>query len=170
VRLFCLSAAIVLFVSYEGGSAELKTEKASLTIGVVSVRKIFQDCKKHAGYMEEAVAERKSIEAELEKLSKEIEAEKAGLKTLKQGSSDYLLQMKEVMMKQAELQAQQEFYKQQIEVKDQQWTEQLYKDILRQSSEVAKEKDLDLVFERDDVELPATSANELMLTIRTHKC
>ncbi|RKY23237.1 MAG: hypothetical protein DRP62_06310 [Planctomycetota bacterium] len=165
----CLIGTIVLFVGYEGGSAEPKVEKDSLQIGVVSVRRIFQNSSRHAGYMEKAVAERKSAEAELDKLSKEIEAEKAGLKTLKQGSSDYLSQMKEVMTKQAGLQAKQDFYKRQMELKDQQWTEQLYKDILQQSSEIAKEKGLALVFEKDEVELPAASANELMLTIRTHK-
>ncbi len=119
--------------------------------------------------MEEAVAERDSIEKELDKLSKEIEADKAGLKTLKQGSSDHMAQVRQVMTKQANLQAQQEFYKQQIGLKDQQWTEQLFKDILLQTGEIAKEKGLDLVFEKDEIELPAASASELMLTIRTHK-
>lgn len=144
-------------------------DRPSVKIGVVSVRRLFQNSKKNAVYMEQAGAEQSKIIAELEKLSREIEAERAGLKVLKEGSSDYLTAMRQLLTKQASFQAQQEFHKQQMELKDHQWTEQLYKDILRHTEEVAKQKGLDLVFERDEVELPSPSANELMMTIRTHK-
>jgi len=170
--LSCLIGAVVLFILMPRGEysrAESKADKPCLNIGVVSIRKIFQDCKRNDKYVEEATAEQDKVVAELEKLSKELEAEKAGLKTLKAGSSDHLALIKEILTKQASLQAQQEFHKQQIALKDQKWTEQLYKDILRETSEVAEQKGLDLVFEKDEIELPASSANDLMLTIRTHK-
>lgn len=170
--LSCLIGAVVLFapVSRDGYSrAESKTERVNTKIGIVNIRKIFGDCKRNVRYREQAAAEQNSIVAELEKLSKEIEAERAGLKTLKTGSSDYLASMKEILEQQAKLQAQQEFHKQQIELKDRQWTEGLYKDILRETGEVAKQKGLDLVFEKDNIEFPSPSANELMLSIRTHK-
>jgi len=138
-------------------------------IGVVNVRKIFQDCKRNAGYREEVVAERGRIVAELDGLSREIEAERAGLKALREVSDDYMASMKEILEKQARLQSQQEFYKLRGEYKEKRWTEGLYKDILRATGEVAKQRGLDLVLEKDEVELPAPSANELMLTIRTHK-
>jgi len=77
--------------------------------------------------------------------------------------------LKELLEKQAKFEAQQQFYKQQIELKDKRWTEQLYKDILRETCEVAKQKGLDLVLERDEPELPALSAFDLMTIIRTHK-
>ncbi|GAI79705.1 unnamed protein product, partial [marine sediment metagenome] len=38
-----------------------------------------------------------------------------------------------------------------------------------ETSEVAKQKDLDLVFERSEPELSAPSAKELTVTISTHK-
>ncbi|GAF74646.1 unnamed protein product, partial [marine sediment metagenome] len=113
--------------------------------------------------------EQDRIIAELQRLSKDIEAERAGLRTLKEGSSDHLALMREILTKQASLQAQQEFHKRQMEFKDQRWTEELYKDILRITGEVAEQKGLDLVFESDEIELPAPSATELMMTIRTHK-
>ena len=167
--LSCLMVAAVLSMGAELRSAGSKADIPGSRIGVVSIRKIFQDCKRNAKYRQEATAEQDKVIAELKKLSKEIEAERAGLQTLKAGSDDHLALMKEILAKQANLQALQEFHKQQMALKDQKWTEELYKDILQEVREVAERKSLDLVFEKDEVEFPASSANELMLTIRTHK-
>jgi Skp family chaperone for outer membrane proteins len=167
--LSCLICAVILFMGYEYGWAESKADKSSSKIGVVSVRRIFQDSRRNAKYREEAVGEQNRAIAELEKLRAEAEAEEAGLKTLKTGSSDHMAQMKEVLTKRANLQAREEFYKQEIALKDQRWTEELYKKILQITSEVAEQKGLDLVLERSEIEFPALSATELMMTIRTHK-
>lgn len=169
VVLSCLTAAIVLSLVHVPGWAKTKSEKTRLKIGVVSIRRIFKDCKKNVQYRQQATLEQQRVIAELEKSSKEIEAERAGLKTLKQGSNDYMARVKTILEKQAGLQAQQEFHKQQIELKDQRWTEELYKDILQQTDKTARQRGLDLVFEKDQIDFPAASANELMLTIRTHK-
>jgi Skp family chaperone for outer membrane proteins len=149
--------------------AELKQSGAGLKIAVVSIQKIFQECKRSISYREEAIAEQDRIIAELEKLSKEIEAEKAGLQTLKEDSSDYTVQAKELFEKQASYQARQEFYKQQLDIKDKLWMKKLYQDILRTAGEIAKEKGLDLVFKEDEVDFSETSANELGLAIRVQK-
>ena len=138
-------------------------------IGIISVQKIFQDCKRSVKYREEAMAEWDRANAELGKLRAEIDAGKEGLKTLKAGSSDYMVLMKEILTKQANLQVQQTFYEQQRALKEQKMVEGLYKDILRETSEVAKQKGLDFVFERSEPELPAPSAKELTETISTHK-
>jgi Skp family chaperone for outer membrane proteins len=167
--LSCLIGAVVLFSGYQYSGAEPESVKPGPKIGVVSIRRIFQDCKRNVRYRQEASAEQEQIVAELDKLRKEIEAEEAGLRTLKAGSSDYLELMKGILEKQASLQARQEFHKQQLAMKDQRWTEQLYTDILRETGEVAKEKGLDIVFENDEPELPALSAQDLMMAIRTHK-
>lgn len=153
-----------------GIQAKLNLRKEDIpAVGVVSIRKIFQDCKKNARYREETAAEQNKVISELEALSKEIEAEKGGLATLKAGSSDHTALVKEIFLKRASLQAQQEFYKQQLSLKDQRWTEELYQEILRITRQVAEQKGLGLVFVKGEVELPALSVNELMLTIRTHK-
>ena len=165
----CLASMVVLSLGYEYSRAESKPEAVNFKVGIVSVKKVFQDCRRNARYKEEATAEQNKIVAELEKLSKEIDAEKAGIKTLKVGSNDHLTQVKALLEKQAKYQAEEEFYKQQLSLKDQRWTEQLYQDILRITHEVAKQKGLDMVFEEDDIEFPTTTANELMLAIRTHK-
>ena len=138
-------------------------------IGVISVQKIFQDCRRSVKYREEAMAEWDRANAELGKLKAEVDAGKEGIRTLKVGSSDHMALMKEILTKQANLQLQQTLYEQQRALKEQKMVEGLYKDILRETSEVAKQKGLDFVFERSEPELPAPSAKELTETISTHK-
>lgn len=137
--------------------------------GIVSIREIFRNCKKVAKYRQESTAERQRIDAELTKLGNEIKAQKAGLKILKNGSENYLAQVKEILEKQALLQAQQEFYKQQIALKEQRITESIYGEILRVTGEIAKQKDLDWVFEKSEPEFPALSPTELELSMGMHK-
>lgn len=149
--------------------AEPKQSGAGLKIAIVSIRKIFQECKRGASYKEEAIAEQDRIIAELEKLSREIEAENAGLKTLKEDSSDYMARAKELFEKQASYQARQEFYKQQMGLKEQLWTKKIYQEIMQIAGEIAKEKGLDLVFKEDEIDFSETNANELGLSIRMQK-
>lgn len=158
-----------LQVQKEIHRAELKQSSTGLKVAVVSIRKIFQQCQRGASYREEVTAEQNRVIAELEKLSREIEAEKAGLRTLKEDSSDYMALAKELFEKQANYQARQEFYKQQIELKDKLWTKGLYQDILRIAGEVAKEKGLDLVFREDEVDFSETNTTELGLAMRVQK-
>lgn len=169
--LSCLVCAVVLAMCYEAGmaKAEPKTDRPSLKVGVISVRKIFQDCKRIVKYREESIAERNRIEAELDKLAKEIEDESTGLKKLKTNSSDYSTQMKAILTKQANSQAQQKFYEQQLALKEQQVIENLYRDILREARVVAEQKGLDLVLEKSEPDLPAPNSSDLMLTISTNK-
>jgi Skp family chaperone for outer membrane proteins len=138
-------------------------------VGIVSILKVFRDCKRNEKYRQEAVAQQGRDEAELEKLSKNIEAEEAGLRALKAGSEDHLAHVKQILTQRASLQAQQEFYKQQAILKEQQWTEAVYKDVLKIVAEVAKEKGIDIVFERDEPEFPTSNYTELMTVISTHK-
>ncbi len=170
IVLACL--AVIVALPMAGGysrAASKGTTKSTVKIGVVSILKVFQNYKGSEKYRQSAIAERFRAEAEMEKLSKEIEAEEAGLRTLKAGSDDYLARVKQILTKQASLQAQQEFYKQQAAMKEQQWTEKVYKDVLRITAEVAKKKGLDIVLEKDEPEFPLLSYTELMTVISTHK-
>jgi len=184
VVLVCLVVVVALLMSSQyswaalGGLPDAKVcafgnpksaSKPVVKIGVVSVLKIFRDCKKNEKYRQLAVAQQAKDDAELEKLSKGIEAEEAGLKMLKAGSDDYLARVKQILTQRATLQAQQEFYKQQAVLKEQQWTEEIYKDILKIVAEVAKDKGIDIVLERDEPEFPVSGYTELMTVISTHK-
>jgi len=140
-----------------------------LKVAVLSVRKVFQECRRSADYRKEAIADQDRVLAELDELSKEIEAERAELAALKENSSDYLARAKALFEKQANYQARQEFYKQQMEFKDQLWTKELYQDILRTAGEVAKDRGFDLVFREDEIDFSETNINELGLAMRSHK-
>jgi Skp family chaperone for outer membrane proteins len=149
--------------------AKLKQSGTTPNIAIVSIRKVFQNCKKGVSYRQDAIAEQDRIIAELDKLSKEIEAQKAGLKTLKENSSEYMASAKELFEKQANYQARQEFYKQQMELKDQLWTKELYQDIIQTAGNIAKEKGLEMVFREDEVDFSETDVAELGLAMRTQK-
>ena len=102
-------------------------------------------------------------------LSKDIDASKSKLKMLKPGSADYLSGMKDVLDKQGSLQAKQEYFKRQMDMREQAVIEQLFKDVIKATAGVAKEKGFDLVFEKSELDLPASNSNELTLTISTYK-
>lgn len=171
IVLYCLTGLIVLALSYENGLANSKEQQidSGIKVGVVSIRKIFEQSKKNADYKERVNTEQSRIVAELEKIRAELDAEKAGLKTLKTGSSEHLAQMKEILRKQADYQAQQEFHKQQLSLQERQWIEDFYKDILQISGDVAMQKGLDIVLENSEPEFTDVSAEGLIMTIRTHK-
>jgi Skp family chaperone for outer membrane proteins len=102
----------------------------------------------------------------------EIEVElfqEAGLKTLKRGSVDYLAQYKELLEKRAKLDVQQQVINQERSAKDQKWMEELYSEILQITVELAKQKGLELVLGADEPEFPMESADQLMMTLSTHK-
>ncbi len=162
-----MTLLFVLFGTWHGLPARGDTAKTAvppcLKIGVVSARKIFQDCKRNAKYRQEFTAEGDKMEAELEKLSREIDADKAGLKTLKPGSPDYSNLMKELFEKRGQLQAKQEYFKQLMDMRQQTVLEQLFKDVVQATAEVAKGKGLDLVFEKSEPEQPGDIGTQKVL-------
>ena len=168
IILSCLIGVAFLSIGYEYSRAEPE-QSTSEKIGVVDVRAIFRDCKRNINYREQVLADYKKSMAELEKLAKEIEADEAGLKTLKQGSPDYMNQYKQLLEKQANLNAQREYNKQQRVLNEQQNTEELYKDILQIARELALQNNLDLVLEKNEPEFPMASTEELVAILNTHK-
>ena len=164
-----LMGLAVLFAGYEFSLAQPGAAERPLKVGVVNVRRIFRDCKRNINYRAEAIAEQSRVREEFGKLANEIDAAEAGLKTLKAGSSDYLAQAKALLEKRGHLNALQDFNKQQRGLKDKQWTERLYEEILQITAELAKEKGLGLVLDLDEPEFPASSSEELMLTLSTNK-
>jgi len=166
----CILISIVLMmIVYDSNGKESKPQDTTPRIGVVRIRAVFKDCKKNNDHQKQLTAEQGRMIAELEKLSKGVEALKADLMTRKPGSSDHSNLMLQIMDKQAQLGSRKDFYQQQIVLKDQRWTEQLYKEILEIVGQVAKTKELDMVLAKEELDFPTASQTELMLAIRTHK-
>lgn len=164
-----LIGVVVLFLSTESHFAGTKTDPAPLKIGVVNIRKVFRDCKRNAKYRSDTLAEQSRWQAAEEKLQNQIDVLKDALKALKPGSSDYLKQLQELIQKQAEFESTRQFNSQQRTLKDKLWTEDFYQEILKIIAELAKQKELDLVFERSEPDFPAAGPDELMLILSTHK-
>jgi Skp family chaperone for outer membrane proteins len=169
VALGVLAIAVILAVGYQYGVAQPVVSRPPARIGIVSVRKVFRDCQLNVKYRSSALAEQSRLKDEEGKLDAEIKAEEAGLKVLKPGSTDHLTKAKELFNKKASLEAMRQYNAQARALKDQRWTEALYQELLVIVKELAKQKQLDLVLEGDDVEFPLTSGDELMMALQTHK-
>ncbi len=167
--LSCLAGGVILCMSYQYSRAQTEADKPPSKIGVVSIRKIYRDCERAKSHEKQIRAEEDKINAELNLLKKKIDAAEAGLDTLRQESIDYLELARDVFQKQDSYKSQKQHYERLLALKDRQWTKALYRDILRVTGEVAKEKGLDLVFERSEPDFSMVSAAELLLTIQTHK-
>lgn len=169
-KLMAITAlAGVLLAGYSFVTAQSAEDETAGMIGMVDMRQIFEQGRRTAEYQKQTMAQREQIVGNLEALDEEIEQLQGRNKTLRPGSEEQLQALREMMEKQAQLEALSQFHEQEIALKDQRWTENLYRQILSVTEEIADAKGLVLVLEKGRAELPAQSPNELMLTIRTHK-
>lgn len=164
-----MAGMIILAMGYEYSQAQQKADTPSSKIGIVSIVKIFRNCKRSAAHTTRIITEQNKIRAELEKLSKQLKAQEDMLRALKQDSSDYLAQREEIINTRAGLEARQAINKEQIVLKEYRWSKELYQDILRITCELAEQKGLDVVLEKNEIDDPALSFNKFNQTISTHK-
>jgi Skp family chaperone for outer membrane proteins len=169
IFLTCLTFLIVLSIAFEYSQAQQKAVNQSAKIGIVSIAKIFNNCKRSAAHKSEIKAEQSKKSEELEKLSEQLKAEEAMLMALKQDSSDYLAQREKCINIRAGLEAQQTINKEQTILKQYRWRKRFYQDILRITAELAEQKGLDVVLEKDEIDITALNVNELNQTMITHK-
>ena len=80
-----------------------------------------------------------------------------------------LAKCKEVINKRHSLEARQTINKEQEVLKEYRWHKKLYQDILRITSELAEQKNLDVVLEKNKVDVSSLSVNEFNQTMITHK-
>jgi len=137
-------------------------------IGVVSVKKILRESQRYAAHEKETMVEQDRLNGDLSKMNQEVETEQAKLKTFKTGSQEFLDLYKPMVEKQARLQALQEFYRQSSAVKEKQWNEQLFKEILEATAKISEQKGLALVLERTEPEFPIPT-DAFVATVNTHK-
>ncbi|HAL45176.1 MAG TPA: hypothetical protein DCP47_04575 [Phycisphaerales bacterium] len=145
-------------------------------IAIVSVRELFDNCSFKTLTEKELSAEGEKRFADIKRMDQEIEADKNAISKLKENSPEYMAALKTVMLKQSQLEAEKEFYQQDLTLKEMHGKEEIYRKILESISEVAKEKGFNLVFNRDDNYLnqPETSPaaqnpTDMILTTKTHK-
>ena len=160
--------ALAMLVVLDHGRAASQMTSPTSKIGVVSMRDVFKNSKKHMQYTGQAMSRQARIRSELDNLKKEVDGQEAELKTFKQGTADYTQQLQVLFEKRSKLQSQQEFVKQQSMLEDKKWLEDLYQAFQRAAQAIAQEKGLELVLERTEPEFPIPS-DELMSTLYMHK-
>ena len=170
-----LAPAIIL-TGWQYSQAAKDKPVLPLKIGVVSVKEVFEKCLMKQTVEKNLAAEGDKKFNELKQLEATIEADKAALDKRKQDSADYMTMLKALMLKQSELEAQKQFYQQELTVMEMQGKEKIYRKILEVVTALAQEKALDIVLSRDDNYLnrpessaAAESPTELVLTTKTHK-
>jgi len=164
IFVFSLVGMVLLALFVNTNVAQSKSE-TELKIAIVSVKRIFDECKSNIKFKGEMAAEQEKIMAEIQKSRAEYDAELAGLKTIKTGSTEYMARMKELITKKANLSAQQEFYSQQIAMKERQWILEIYNEIINITKEMARERGLDLVMENSEIDLSNIPDEALVMSI-----
>jgi len=163
--LICVAA---LFGTFQYGYAAPEAMPPVSKIGIVSVRTVFNTCKRQALYRSQVLQAQSRARAQLDDMTKDVDAEEAGLQALKEGTADYMKQFQTAFKKRADLESQREFLKKQQSLEYKTWMEALYQETLKIIQAIAKEKGLIIVFERTEPEFPVSS-EELMMTLSTHK-
>jgi len=169
VVLGCLIGAIALLFVHEFSFAQTSGPAAVSKIGLISVSRALRECKATATFGAKAKAEEEEMAANEKTLNDEINMLKGAVRALVPGTPDYMEQYKQLVQKQAELQAIQEYRREKRSVSQRAWAEKVYKEILRLTKEVAARNNLALVLERSEPEFPVKTADQLMMTLSTNK-
>lgn len=149
-----LAIAFIAGLAVHGASSAQQVNQQVPQIGVVSMMKLLRESQRASERERQFNNEQDQINDELAKLNQEVKADQARLKAFKEGSPEYLELYKQMMEKQAKLQAIQEYHRQASVAKERQWTEQLFKEILQAVTKVAEQKGLVLVLEQTTPEFP----------------
>ena len=160
---------IVLAGAYQQGTLNADSAVAPAKIGIVNVAKVLEGSQKHKQWQERMQAERVEMEDEFKEMQKELSALNESMKLREPGSEDYRKLAKEFIEKKAIMESKDKSYQEIVTDEMQRWTESLYKKLLVVVDEVAKKKGLDVVISNEDLDVPAPSLRDFMLTIKTKK-
>ena len=171
-----LSILVLTLFGYEYSQADKDKNGSPVQVGVVSIREIFEKCSQKVEFENKLSAEGERLIQELKGFEQEIQDDKLALGKRKEGSTDFMDMMQEIMLKEAKLEAKREFYKQDITLKKIRSQEKIYINILSAITKVAKDKELDIVLNRDDnylnrddIDQVVLSPSDFMFTTETHK-
>lgn len=158
IKTIAITALLVLLIltgiGYEKGVAADESKK-SVQIGIIDAGYIMDNNDKATAWKEKMQQKQQNIVAEMEKLSREIDAISDNLQTRKAGSGDYLKLVREGMEKTAVLKAKEEYYQQELSAEKQKQADLMYQDILVATEKVAKQQGLDLVIRKSEYPMPS---------------
>ena len=165
----CLVCAIILATGYEYLQAQPNVTGTTLKIGVVSVHSALRNCQATLKFRERIIAEKVKMDSEEKTLATEGQALADSLRAYKADSNEYMQTFQMMVQTQSKLKALQETNPRRRALKEMQWTQKLYKEILRITRELSAKKGLTLVLGADEPEFPFQRYEELVMTLSTHK-
>lgn len=167
--LVLLGALIAVCIGYNRGWAQASREILPARIGVVNVESVFNKSQRGIKWQSQEVADVAKGRANLEKLSKDAAAAEADMLTREVGSADYMRLMLDYLDKLGKAKAKKEYYEEEIILKRERWTRNLYNEIRSIVEKTAKLRRLDIVLVAHEVELSELRMRELAGVIRTNK-
>lgn len=172
VKTTAVLAAVIMMLTagaYQHGKLQAEAAFAPAKVGIVNVTKVLENSQKHKQWQEKMQADRTQMEEEFKQMQKELSALNESMKLREPGSEDYRKLSKEFIEKKAVMESKDASYEKVVTDEMQRWTESLYKKLLVVVDDVAKKKGLDLVLSDEDMDVPAPSLRDFMLTIKTKK-
>jgi len=165
----CLVCAIILATGYEYLQAQPNVAGTTSKIGVVSVHTALRNCQATFKFRERLIAENKKMAEEENTLATDGKALADSLRAFKPDSNEYMETFQKMVQKQSELKALQEVNPRRSMLRQMQWTQKLYKEILRITKELAAKKGLTLVLGADEPEFPFQKYEDLIMALSTNK-
>ena len=163
------AALLVLLGAYQQGKLDADSVVKPAKIGVVNVTKVLENSAMNKQWQEKMQTDQAKTKNEFNRMRDELEAIQANLKLRSPGSEDFLKLQQEMIEKAAMLDAKNKFYQDKVTFEMQRWTEELYQQMLKVVSDVAKDKGLDMIIADESLMLPSPSLQDFMLTVKTRK-
>jgi Skp family chaperone for outer membrane proteins len=167
--LVILGALIAVCIGYDRGWAQASREIRPAKVGVVNVELVFTKSRRGIKWQDQVTADLARIRVNLEKLRKDAAAAEADMRTREVGSADYMRLMSDYLDKMGEAEAKKSYYEEEMILKGERWTKDLYNDIRSIVEKTAKLRRLDIVLVANDIELSELRMRELAGVIAKNK-
>lgn len=168
-RIGWLLAAVLVVGSGLYYRAGAQAGDGGVRIAVVDVAKALEGSKKHQAWKQKMEKDQEAAKKEFNELRAEVEQLQENIKLRKPGSEEHIKLTQQMVEKKALLEAKNSFYEEKVTSLMQNWSEELYKQFLVAVEKVAQQKGIDLVLAREQLDLPAPSLRDFLLTIKTRK-
>ena len=138
-------------------------------VAVVDVTRVLEQSKKHQVWKAKMEKEQEQMKAEFTAMRSELQSLEDNIKLRNRGSEDFIKLTGQFVEKKAVMEAKNAFYEEKVTSQMQMWTEELYKTLIIVVDRVAQQKGVDIVLAKEQLDLPAPSLRDFMLTIKTKK-
>ncbi|ARN55673.1 OmpH family outer membrane protein [Sedimentisphaera salicampi] len=166
LSILAVSAAVI---SLSASRVDGLDNSAPSGTAVVSIPEVI-DSSEYANQLDSGLQkEKENALSELEQYKAEIDSLRADMKTRKPDSEEYEDLKQKVMEKTAVAEARKKHLQESLVKENREIMEQLYLEIVAVSKEVCKEKNIEILIDRDQLKLPSRDSQELSGIIKTHK-